>query len=129
MKPFKILHSYFQDKSIQKTEKIFDISIFSRVLFGGAYRSRTDHQSFADSCLTAWLRRLEQVTRIGLVTKPWQGLVLPLNYTCIKINNTLRNFALLGRCSIVSMICYIETKYYHSKNSCRSQDFYVKTLN
>lgn len=25
--------------------------------FGGACRSRTDHQSFADSCLTAWLRR------------------------------------------------------------------------
>ena len=25
---------------------------------------------------------MEQVTRIGLVTKPWQGLVLPLNYTC-----------------------------------------------
>ena len=24
---------------------------------GGEYRSRTDHQSFADSCLTAWLRR------------------------------------------------------------------------
>ena len=48
------------------------------------------NQSFADSCLTAWLRRhfiikkcLEQVTGIGPVTKPWQGLILPLNYTCI----------------------------------------------
>ena len=75
--------------------------------FGGDYRSRTDHQSFADSCLTAWLSRhiklyvlnkqnitkfyLEQVTRIGLVTKPWQGLVLPLNYTCkiLCLKNTL----------------------------------------
>lgn len=27
---------------------------------------------------------MEQVTRIGLVTKPWQGLILPLNYTCKK---------------------------------------------
>ena len=34
--------------------------------------------------LATWLcRHMEQVTRIGLVTKPWQGLVLPLNYTCI----------------------------------------------
>ena len=28
---------------------------------------------------------MEQVTRIGLVTKPWQGLILPLNYTCKSI--------------------------------------------
>lgn len=25
---------------------------------------------------------MEQVTRIELVTKPWQGFILPLNYTC-----------------------------------------------
>ena len=41
---------------IKKRENI-DTSTFSRFFFGGAYRSRTDHQSFADSCLTAWLRR------------------------------------------------------------------------
>ena len=53
--------------------------------FGGGYRSRTDHQSFADSCLTAWLRRhllLEQVAGIGPANQPWQGCILPLNYTC-----------------------------------------------
>ena len=32
---------------------------------------------------------MEQVTRIGLVTKPWQGLVLPLNYTCKLFNCVL----------------------------------------
>ena len=26
---------------------------------------------------------MEQVTGIGPVTKPWQGFVLPLNYTCV----------------------------------------------
>ena len=60
-----------------------------KLLFnGGDTRIWTGDQSFADSCLTTWLCRhtlkknLEQVTGIGPVTKPWQGLVLPLNYTC-----------------------------------------------
>ena len=36
--------------------------------------------------LATWLCRhkMEQVTRIELVTKPWQGFILPLNYTCTK---------------------------------------------
>ena len=70
-----------------KRRENIGIPIFSRLLFGGAYRNRTDDQSFADSCLTAWLRRhnikMEQVTGIGPVTNPWQGFILPLNYTCI----------------------------------------------
>ena len=46
---------------------------------------------------------MEQVTRIGLVTKPWQGLVLPLNYTCkfILYNLALSNFynsRFFGKC-------------------------------
>ena len=55
---FLLLNRYFlfNIKPNIKQENI-DISIFSRFSFGGAYRSRTDHQSFADSCLTAWLRR------------------------------------------------------------------------
>ena len=45
------------------------------------------NQSFADSCLTAWLTRhliikLEQVAGIGPANQPWQGCILPLNYTC-----------------------------------------------
>ena len=36
------------------------------------------------NCFSYFIKiSMEQVTRIGLVTKPWQGLVLPLNYTCI----------------------------------------------
>ena len=53
---------------------------------GGAYRNRTDESEF---CRLVPYRlanspyKVEQVTGIGPVTKPWQGLILPLNYTCI----------------------------------------------
>ena len=94
------------------------------------------NQSFADSCLTAWLRRhfiikkcLEQVTGIGPVTKPWQGLILPLNYTCIsdliiitkylRFVKTISNYfciikILSAKCSFLS---------YHYKNF---SNFFVK---
>ena len=39
---------------------------------------------------------MEQVTRIGLVTKPWQGLVLPLNYTC-KSNKHFNNISKINK--------------------------------
>ena len=42
---------YFYNLHIKKRENI-DISMFSRFLSGGANRTRTDDQSFADSCLT-----------------------------------------------------------------------------
>ncbi len=46
---------YLDDKKMTKFQ--FYVGILSFFVYGGDYRSRTDHQSFADSCLTAWLSR------------------------------------------------------------------------
>ena len=42
---------------IHKNRENVDISTYSRFFDGGECGSRTHHQSFADSCLTAWLTR------------------------------------------------------------------------
>ena len=54
---------------------------------GGEYRNRTDESEFCRLvpyrlANSPFYKILEQVTGIGPVTKPWQGLILPLNYTC-----------------------------------------------
>ena len=41
----------------QRNGKNIDMSMFFPFLCGGECGSRTHHQSFADSCLTAWLTR------------------------------------------------------------------------
>ena len=73
---------------IYKKRENIDVSTFSRFYYGGDTRIRTGDQSFADSCLTTWLCRhikyLEQVVGIGPANQPWQGCILPLNYTCVK---------------------------------------------
>ena len=84
------------------------------ILYGGDTRIRTGDQSFADSCLTTWLcrqnKKMEQVTRIELVTKPWQGFILPLNYTCN--SNTLLIYQKIYYLSRVSKKYIYNNKYY-----------------
>ncbi len=53
----KILHSYFQYKNTQKSEKTLIYQHFFAFFYGGDTRIRTGDQSFADSCLTTWLYR------------------------------------------------------------------------
>ncbi len=56
---------------------------------------------------------MEQVTRIELVTKPWQGFILPLNYTCIK-------YGFLKVSSEISPTFSIKY-YYNTKINSKSQ--------
>ena len=74
------------------------------------------NQSFADSCLTAWLtrqifiillanKRMEQVTGIGPVTNPWQGFILPLNYTCKYYNIIAEILLLVKFLFVIFQIC------------------------
>ena len=88
--------------------------------FGGGYRSRTDHQSFADSCLTAWLSR-HKILNFMLASfqifkvKKWSG----------KRGSNPRPSPWQGDALSTELFPHRQHNY-NTKNLCKSQYFFNK---
>ncbi len=81
-----MLYFYFLIQKTYKKRQSTDIPVFCRFFMEAPPGFEPGIRVLQTRALPLGyiaIKIMEQVTGIGPVTKPWQGFILPLNYTCI----------------------------------------------